>query len=593
MTNAQTPSTDSPLHPNLVNLHQLLNLHLSQFSPLIANAVNVSIGQAKLLCTHAIDASLVFYLKQTNLISPSNANLSKTHKWLHGTVLDTNTLKRIEIKDCSELFGNKSDDIINRLAVLAKVPASVAKQVLNVVFTLCQHHTILLMTDGKLTPDEKDGWLALQSLLLQKYGPAQFWSAIAGHTLELPNLSEPIFKAAKNDTLFLATEPALPNPVWLTNFATLIKQKYQKPLIIGRISGLSDGIFDQVVANTTPIIAPAQHKVAPRQETKAPSNLFAWLVSGAVMATAVGVFAIPKLFNDTPKTAITAEQKPEKPATKAQALGHQDIAVVRIQEEEKPSVTFTSKVKPKEQDKEPDDAPKQTNNEQAERLAKEKADKERLAKERAERAERAKARAEKERAEQEKAERLARQKAEHKEKADKERAERLAKQRLEKERGEKAKAEQAKREVAKKDPAKPELAKKEPTKVIKKESPKVVADARPKTEPKVEPKKAEPKVIAKTEPKKAEPKPKPRPAEPNPALTTMQVNPTPKIESPKPTKTEGLTTLSIQQTTSPTPAANDIRPANSERKNKNKNNGEPIINQDTAGKLGGESESGN
>lgn len=604
-----SPTITSLLNPQLVNLHRQCTLALANLAPLIANEMRISVGQAKLLITHSIDAGLVFLLKKYNdnpqaihLQSNHLSHHAKLHQTLHGNRLDTHIFHNIPKQSCEQLFLDKSEEVVRRLSLTAKVPTHIAKQVASIVATLCQHHLEVLATDSKLEYGEKKEWLALQPIFLQKYAPTELWAAIAQTTLTAPTLKtgDIRVKLGLKESAFDQSEIALPNLPWLINLAHIAEQKYQKPLAIGQIAHPHDPVFDEKLksvmaelsANITndPKKSVAKSAKLPPKQPENNSPRFAWLISGAVMACALLVFAVPKLFGDKPPAQAVVAKTTAKPAndTKIEGLGHQDIAVVRVKDDKKNETTAKTTnnqanakaeqsakdQKRAEQLKAEQEKTKQAKAEQAikAKLAQEKADKAKAEKARAERL--AAQKAEITKAEQAKKDNKikADQKTEKAKKAqaEKARADRLAEQ----------KAEQAKQQAdkAKAEKAKAELAKAEKAKASKKEPNKTVAETRPKTDTKA----------------KTDTKPKPKPAQTNAALTTMQVNPTPKIEPAKSApKSDGLTTLSIQQSTSPAPTASDIKPANSERKNKNKNNGEPIINQDTIGKLGNDGENGN
>lgn len=543
---------NAPLDPNLLNLHHLLNQHLGGIAPLIADLVNVSVGQARLLCTHAIDVSLIFLLKNQNeLYTPSNAILKKRHALLHASPLNLQSLSQLELVNCEQLFLDKSDEVIKRLSLLTKVVPQVAKHTASLICTLCQQHIALLATDGRLTDSQKSEWLGLQPIFLQKHGPAQFWSALAQHTLETPSVST---KASQFDD----RTHTLPNHAWLPAFAERIKIRHQKPLAIGRILHPNDTAFDAPVQTATPAQTPATlAPIAPIDppKEKSQNNFFAWLVSGAVMATAVGVFAVPKLFNDKPETptaiAVAPQPKPAKPNTQAQSLGHhQDIAVVRIKDDEPEAEGDLITLKPKTQDRQEN---KTNQGKVAPADSKEKSRK-------ADPVLVQDSKAKKERDNKEKEREKARER-------DKAKVAQLAKKsepaRLDKT----SKASDKKAELAKQ-PAKPKA-----ETLVK--SPKPADKATPKTEKSVKAEKpvktsnpVQTNKPVKTEKPKADPKPKPN--------NEVAVAPKPSSDL--------YTTIHIEQTTAPTERVqSDDRP-----KNKNKNNAEPIINQDTIGKLGGQ-----
>lgn len=602
---SQAISTPTVLDPNLVNLHRQFGISLANLAPLIANEVKISIGQAKMLITHAIDAVVIFLLK-TQKDAPKSPNPSisaRFHQQLHGSRLDTVTLKNLKIQDADRLFGDKNDEVITRLSTLCQVAPATATQVANIVASLCQHHLEVLAADGKLEYGEKKEWLAMQSLFLAQHPPAKTWATIAQYDLTAPTLKkgEVRVKLGTKESSFDQSKIALPNLVWLISLAQITEQKYQKPLTIGQIAHPHDPIFDERVRTAMAELSAtitndpkslAKSAKLPKKEiAPAPNNRFAWLVSGAVMATAVGVFALPKLFVDKALEQTIATKvapTPKKSDTTIQGIGHQDIAVVRIKDDEASKTAV--KTNDKTNDK-PNNKSDKASNKSAQQDTKA-----------------VKTLAEKPKTEPKK----------------------------------EVKSEKTAPTVAKAKDPKTEKQSPKPNKVAEKSNDKadarpVIAKASTKTDNKVDARRANnekadnksqktdnktttsnktsdkvantpktqntsttAKVTRSQEPKQGQTQAKqttpkteqkttrPTKTQNNPALTTMQVNATP-AEKPKPTTPakvddSSLSTLKIEQSTRP--VNTEQGSTNNERKNKNRNTGEPIINQDTIGKIG-------
>lgn len=587
MTTPNTPkiaNTDNhALNPHLVNLHHLLGTHLSGIAPLVADMVNVSIGQARVLCTHAIDATLIFYLKK-NESPPQSLDYThyhKNHQWLHNSPVDTHTLKRLHTKNCEQLFFGKTDEIVKRIALLAKVSPSVAKQAVTLISELCQHHIEMLCVDSKLDNKQKRQWFELQTIFLKEYNPSQFWSALAEHSFTAPNISESDYRAKKGGAFFDQNIIKMPNYAWLLTLANHIGHKHQKPLTIGQILHPFDAVFDEqsklALASLTNNIESVKNGTAKPQKTPAyrnddsdkSSNLFAWLVSGAVMATAVGVFAVPKLFNDdNQKNQLVATQK-QTPSTKTQALGHQDIAIVRVKDDELQAKTSIA-TKPKDVDK------KTENKTTAKTDNKPKSDN-RTDKTLAKKSETNKTKADKAK-ERERQNTLAKAERADKTKTDNKTNKVAQKPKTDNKADARLKADNKKVVSDKATPKKIDN-----TVVNSPKTTKTTAKADNKTDKRTE-------TVAKT-PTKAAPKPTnqtanaSKPTTPKPVAKPTTPKPNNTVATPKSSNTpkpELLTTIRVE----PIPTFGERNETSERPKNKNKNNSEPIINQDTIGKLG-------